>query len=125
MVSNPVNILIAEDEVRIAAFIEKGLRQHGFKTAIADNGQRALELAEQDEFDLLLLDLGLPLIDGWTVLAQLRDRGRAIPVIVVTACDEWRLNLPSLGIDRQDVIFKPFRFQTLLMRIRYHLDVTK
>lgn len=78
-------ILIAEDESRIAAFIEKGLQKNGFDTAIATNGEEALQMAESNGFDMLLLDLGLPIKDGWTVLQELRDRGKKIPIIIVSA----------------------------------------
>lgn len=111
-------ILIVEDETRIAAFLEKGLRKNGFNTAIATDGEQALEMSYRQDFDLLLLDLGLPIKDGWTVLKELRSQGKLMPVIVVTARDD--LDPKSYPI--QDYIIKPFRFQSLLEKIRRSLN---
>jgi DNA-binding response OmpR family regulator len=116
-------ILIVEDEARIAAFLEKGLRKQGFSTKVAEDGEQAVLLAQNNEFDLLVLDLGLPIKDGWTVLKELRDRGNHIPTIILTARDDVddkrRGKQPSV----QDYITKPFRFQDLVARIRHHLEV--
>ena len=73
-------ILIAEDEGRIASFLEKGLRANGFATELAKDGDEALRLSRSGRFDLLILDLGLPGKDGFAVLRELRDEGRALPV---------------------------------------------
>lgn len=111
-------ILIVEDETRIAAFLEKGLRKNGFNTAIATDGEQALEMSYRQDFDLLLLDLGLPIKDGWTVLKELRSQGKLMPVIVVTARDD----LDPKSYPVQDYIIKPFRFQNLLEKIRSSLN---
>jgi two-component system copper resistance phosphate regulon response regulator CusR len=111
-------ILIVEDESRIAAFLEKGLQKNGFHTAIATDGEQALEMAQIQDFDLLLLDLGLPIKDGWTVLKELRSQGKLMPVIVVTARDD--IDPKSYPI--QDYIIKPFRFQNLLEKINLSLN---
>ena len=71
-------ILIVEDEPRLAQFIEKGLKKQGFTTLIATNGQDALCLTQNEKFDLVLLDLGLPVMDGWTFLQHLRNQRRKI-----------------------------------------------
>ncbi len=110
------SILIAEDESRIAAFIQKGLEKNGFKTAIASDGEEALLMAQSDDFDLLLLDLGLPIKDGWTVLKNLRSQGKQIPIIIVSAFD-----VTNEVAEVDDYITKPFRLQDLLMRIKVHL----
>jgi DNA-binding response OmpR family regulator len=107
-------ILIIEDEPRIAAFLEKGLQKNGFRTAIAFDGEQAVTMAQGHHFDLLLLDLGLPIKDGWTVLAELRSQGRQIPVIVVTARDDVEEKSTLI----EDYIIKPFRFQSLLEKVR-------
>jgi DNA-binding response OmpR family regulator len=117
-------ILIAEDERRIAAFIEKGLRKYGFSTAIATDGEQAVLMAQSDEFDLLLLDLGLPVKDGWTVLAELRRQGKQLPVIIVTARDDVAQKKVGLQYGANDYITKPFRFQDLLARVRTHLSLS-
>jgi len=69
-------ILIAEDEPRIAAFLEKGLRAAGFTTAVAKSGHEGLLMAQNGDFDLLILDIGLPGKDGWMVLEELRGQGQ-------------------------------------------------
>jgi CheY-like chemotaxis protein len=80
-------ILIAEDEPRIASFLEKGLRARGYATTTCETGTDALELAGTGEFDLLVLDLGLPDRDGSHVLRELRQHDRRMPVIILTARD--------------------------------------
>ena len=110
------SILIAEDESRIAAFMEKGLRQNGFDTASATNGEQALEMVRSQDFDLLLLDLVLPIKDGWTVLTELRNQGHQLPIIIVSA-DSFSKQTGA----RNDYIAKPFRFQDLLARVQFHL----
>lgn len=110
------SILIVEDEVRIASFIEKGLRKKGFYTAIALDGEQALLMIKEYEFDLLLLDLGLPVKDGLAVLEELRHQEINIPVIIVTACDEVHANVVGF-----DYIIKPFQFRDLLELIYRYL----
>ena len=114
-------ILIAEDEARIASFLEKGLRANGFTTAVAGNGLDALRLAGSGEFDLLILDLGLPEMDGFTVLSELRRSGRQLPVLILTARDSVRDTVAGLEGGADDYIAKPFRFEELLARVRVRL----
>jgi two-component system, OmpR family, copper resistance phosphate regulon response regulator CusR len=115
-------ILIVEDESRISAFIEKGLQKNGFDTAIATDGEQALRMAESNSFDMLLLDLGLPIKDGWTVLQELRDRGTQIPIIIVSARDDIEGERAGLQNGATDYVTKPFRFQDLLQSVRSHLN---
>jgi two-component system, OmpR family, copper resistance phosphate regulon response regulator CusR len=117
-------ILIAEDEARLAAFVEKGLRKHGFSTAIATDGEQAVLMAQNGEFALLLLDLGLPIKDGGTVLSELRHLGIKLPVIIVTARDDVAEKKVAWQNQVNDYITKPFRFQDLLERVRFHLSQT-
>ena len=79
-----MRILIAEDEPRLASFLEKGLRSNGFVTSVAEDGAKASMMARDDEFDLLVLDLGLPGKDGTEVLRELRASGQRMPVIIPT-----------------------------------------
>ena len=116
-------ILIVEDEARLAAFVEKGLRRSGFKTTIAEDGEQAIRQAESGDFDLVLLDLGLPIKDGWTVLRELRDKGKAYPVIVVTAHSDDRNKGAVMKAGANDYVTKPFRFKDLLSRVVAHLAV--
>ncbi len=115
-------ILIVEDESRLAAFVEKGLRKNGFSTAIAADGEQALLMAQSDEFDLLLLDLGLPIKDGWTVLEELRSQGQQIPVIIVTAHDQFQDRIADKQEGANGYVTKPFRFQDLLAQVHSKLN---
>lgn len=114
-------ILIVEDEFRIAAFLQKGLRKNGFTTAVAEDGDQAISMTQESNFDLLLLDLGLPGKDGWTVLRQLRDQGNQLPIIIVTARNSERDRTTSLVAGANDYLTKPFRFAELLARVRAQL----
>jgi two-component system, OmpR family, copper resistance phosphate regulon response regulator CusR len=114
-------VLIAEDEDRIASFLEKGLRANGFTTEIAADGDEALRLGRTGRFDLLILDLGLPGKDGFSVLRELRDEGRALPVVILTARSGINDTVSGLDGGADDYITKPFSFEELLARIRVRL----
>lgn len=114
-------ILIAEDENRIASFLQKGLKSHGFTTSVAHDGEEALEMALSDEFDLLILDLGLPGRDGLAVLEELRARGKKMPVLILTARDSLSDTVGGLEGGADDYVTKPFRFEELLARVRARL----
>ncbi|WP_018157103.1 response regulator transcription factor [Demetria terragena] len=116
------HILIAEDEERIGSFLEKGLRGAGYLTTTTDSGRTALLLARSDSFDLLVLDLGLPDLDGSQVLQRLRDEGSTLPVIVLTARDSVQDTVASLEGGASDYMAKPFQFAELLARIRLRLQ---
>jgi DNA-binding response OmpR family regulator len=115
-------ILIAEDEVRLAAFIEKGLRKNGFLTAVASDGLEALQMAENEEFQLLLLDLGLPLKDGWWVLKELRSQGKSLPIIILTAMHDEQNYATAFNLGANDYVTKPFQFSNLLSIIKSYLN---
>jgi two-component system copper resistance phosphate regulon response regulator CusR len=112
-------ILIAEDEDRIASFVEKGLRANGFVTTVAGDGDSAFELGRSGGFDLIVLDLGLPGRDGFTVLRLLREERVRTPVIILTARDTVGDTVAEGGAD--DYMTKPFRFEELLARVRLRL----
>jgi DNA-binding response OmpR family regulator len=117
-------ILIAEDESGIAAFVEKGLRANGFSTVVVDDGNTAASAARDGEFDLVILDLGLPGQDGLEALAEIRRRGDRLPVIVLTARDAVRDRVAGLERGADDYITKPFSFEELLARVRVRLRHT-
>ena len=117
-------ILIAEDEPRIVSFLEKGLRASGYTTIAAATGPDALALARDADFDLMLLDLGMPGLDGHRVLAGMRARGERMPVIVLTARDGVDDTVGALDGGADDYLTKPFRFEELLARIRVRLRET-
>ena len=114
-------VLIAEDEPRIASFIEKGLRAHGFTTTVAPDGRTARAAARSGDFDLMVLDIGLPGMDGFEVLRSLRAERCTIPVIVLTARDSVQDTVAGLEGGADDYMPKPFRFEELLARVRLRL----
>jgi len=114
-------ILIAEDEARITRFLEKGLRANGFSTLVAETGPLAAAMARDADFDLVILDLGLPGMDGHAVLRKLRARGEKLPVIILTARSGVEDTVSGLDGGADDYITKPFRFEELLARIRVRL----
>jgi two-component system, OmpR family, response regulator QseB len=114
-------ILIVEDETRLASFLEKGLRANGYSTKVAPDGDSARRLADDTDFDLVILDLGLPDIDGLTVLRELRDRGIRLPVVILTARDELSDKVEGLDAGGDDYVTKPFGLEELLARIRVRL----
>jgi two-component system, OmpR family, copper resistance phosphate regulon response regulator CusR len=114
-------ILIAEDEERIASFLEKGFRANGFTTNVAADGEEAIQLAHAEEFDLVILDLGLPGMDGLEVLRELRQEDRRLPIVILTARDTVGDTVAGLEGGADDYISKPFRFDELLARVRARL----
>ena len=115
------SILIIEDEPRIVAFLTKGLKAAGFTTHTTAAGREAVELALQTSFDLIILDVGLPDIDGFEVLQQLRGQGVTAPVIMLTARSSVADRVAGLEGGADDYIPKPFSFEELLARIRVRL----
>ena len=119
------HILVAEDEYRLARLMEKGLRKYGFRPEIAADGEKALAMVRSGNFDLMLLDLGLPLKDGWTVLKEIRSQGLQIPVVIVTASENIRNKQTAIQAGANDYVKKPFRFDDLCQRIDRQLKVQK
>ncbi len=115
-------ILIAEDEPRIASFLEKGLRRSGFATAVTGDGRSALRLASSGGMDLVILDLGLPLMDGLTVLRELRRRGLGLPVLILTARQTPTDVAVGLDAGADEYMTKPFRFADLLVHVNRLLE---
>ncbi|MEQ7127364.1 response regulator transcription factor [Actinopolymorpha sp. B11F2] len=115
------NILIAEDEAGISGFIEKGLRANGFSPTTVTDGATALDHAATGDFDLLVLDIGLPDADGFEVLRRLREARNSIPVVILTARDSVDDTVAGLDGGADDYMSKPFRFEELLARIRLRL----
>ncbi len=114
-------ILIAEDEPRIAAFVEKGLAANGFAATVVGDGPSAYDYAMTGGFDLMVLDIGLPRLDGFAVLRKLRTERCGIPVIVLTARDSVQDTVAVLEGGADDYMPKPFRFEELLARVRLRL----
>ncbi|WP_349427931.1 response regulator transcription factor [Microbacterium sp. LWS13-1.2] len=114
-------ILIVEDEPRIAAFVSRGLEAAGYETLVVEDGPEGLESALRGDADLVLLDVGLPTMDGFEVLRELRARGSAVPVIMLTARSSTRDTVTGLDAGANDYVPKPFTFEELLARVRSRL----
>ena len=114
-------ILIVEDVDRVSSFLEKGLRANGYTSTIVDNGDDAIALALEYDFDLIILDLGLPNKDGLTVLDEFRGQGITIPIIILSARHEIGDKIAGFERGADDYLTKPFRFEELLAHIRARL----
>ena len=114
-------ILIIEDEPRIAAFVAKGLKSAGYSAHIERSGIIGAQLAVSDDFDLVILDVGLPDIDGFEVLNRLRGQGVSVPVIMLTARSSVTDTVAGLEGGADDYMAKPFSFEELLARVRLRL----
>ncbi|MGB6946386.1 MAG: heavy metal response regulator transcription factor [Bryobacteraceae bacterium] len=113
-----MKLLIVEDEVKTANFLKKGLGEAGFLVSVAADGEEGLRLIETGAFDLIVLDIMLPGMDGWDILTRLRDGGLQTPVLILTARDEVQDRVRGLELGADDYLVKPFAFSELLARVR-------
>ena len=113
-----MRILLVEDESRVAGFIAKGLREQAYAVDIAGDGQQALYQAAVNEYDLVILDVMLPLKDGHTVCRELRGSGFRAPILMLTARDAVDDRVAGLDCGADDYLAKPFDFKELLARLR-------
>jgi two-component system copper resistance phosphate regulon response regulator CusR len=113
-----MRILVIEDEIKTAKFLQKGLGEAGFVVDLASDGLDGLYLAQATEFDLIILDVMIPSLDGWQVLAQLRKSGRHMPVLFLTARDAVHERVRGFELGADDYMVKPFAFSELLARVR-------
>lgn len=116
-----MRILVVEDDPKTAAYLRKGLSENGFKVKVAEDGDEGLHLALTKEFDLILLDVMLPNMDGWQVLKKLRFRENQTPVIFLTARDAVPDRVKGLELGADDYLVKPFAFSELIARINNSL----
>lgn len=116
-----VNVLVVEDEELIASFVEKGLRAHGYGVTWVRGGREGLECAARDDISIVILDLGLPDMDGLEVLRGLRERGDTVPVLVLSARARVADRVEGLDLGADDYLVKPFAFEELLARVRANL----
>lgn len=114
-------ILVVEDEVKIARFIELELKYEGYTVEIANDGRSGLELAQAGDYDLILLDLMLPRMSGIEVCRRLRQNGKVVPIIMLTAKDDVSDKVMGLDMGADDYMTKPFAIEELLARMRVAL----
>ena len=112
-----MKILIVEDEPKAGDYLVKGLQESGYVADLARNGVDGLALAQEHDYDLIVLDVMLPQMDGWTVLARLRER-KETPVLFLTARDDVADRVKGLELGADDYLVKPFAFAELLARVK-------
>jgi two-component system copper resistance phosphate regulon response regulator CusR len=113
-----VKILIVEDEVKAGEYLRQGLQEAGFTVDWKTTGTDGLHAAKEEDYDLLILDVMLPKLNGWQVLQQLRQEGHKVPVLFLTARDEVDDRVKGLELGADDYLVKPFSFAELLARVR-------
>ncbi|WP_158811257.1 response regulator transcription factor [Beijerinckia sp. L45] len=112
-----MRVLVAEDEPRIAADIKRGLERAGFVVDCVGDGHGAWFRADVESYDALVLDLGLPELDGLSVLRRLREANNLVPVVILTARDGWRERVDGINAGADDYLSKPFRMEELVARL--------
>lgn len=113
-----MRVLVVEDDVRIAAFLAKGLRENSYAVDIASDGEEAAYMATLSPYDIFVLDVNLPLKDGFQVCRELREAGTSKPILMLTARDAVDDRVSGLDIGADDYLVKPFEFRELLARLR-------
>lgn len=119
-----MKILIVEDEVGISNFLKQGLEEEGYEISLAFNGFDGLELATNNQFDLILLDWMLPKLPGIDVCKGIREKNKTIPILFLTAKDTVQETIEGLKAGANDYIKKPFSFEELLERIKIHFRIS-
>jgi DNA-binding response OmpR family regulator len=113
-----MRILLVEDDAQLADSVARALRAEHFAVDIAANGEDGGHLGATEPYDAAVLDLGLPVVDGITVLRQWRAEGRTLPVLILTARDGWPEKVEGFKAGADDYLVKPFRIEELVMRLR-------
>ncbi|MEP6946862.1 MAG: response regulator transcription factor [Acidobacteriota bacterium] len=113
-----MRVLLVEDDVRIAGFVAKGLRENSYAVDVAHDGEDGLYQAEINEYDLVILDVNLPRIDGFELCREIRKNGDRVPILMLTARDAVDDRITGLDIGADDYLTKPFEFRELLARLR-------
>lgn len=113
-----MKILVIEDEPKTRAYLEKGLLESGYVVDVTGNGSTGLHQARSGAYSLVILDVMLPGLDGWSILEELRREGRSTPVLFLTARDDVRDRVRGLELGGDDYLVKPFAFSELLARVR-------
>ena len=113
-----MKILIVEDEVKTGDYLRQGLSEAGFVTDLVRDGMDGLHRAQSEDYDLVILDVMLPRLDGWHILRALRQAGKDLPVLFLTARDQIEDRVKGLEAGADDYLVKPFAFAELLARVR-------
>ena len=113
-----MKLLIVEDEPKTGDYLQQGLREAGFAVELATTGPDGLHLALEGDHDLLILDVMLPGLNGWQLLQRLREQGRQVPVLFLSARDQVEDRVKGLELGADDYLVKPFSFAELLARVR-------
>jgi len=113
-----MRVLVVEDDPDLRRQLAEALDETGYAVDVADNGEDGHHLGDTEAYDAVILDLGLPVIDGVTVLERWRRAGRAMPVLILTARDEWREKVAGFDAGADDYVTKPFRMEEVLARLR-------
>ncbi len=113
-----MRLLLVEDEKRTAEYLRKGLAENGYVVDTAHDGEQGLQLALTGAYDLLILDINLPLRDGWSLLQELRGQGLVTPALYLSARDLVADKVKGLGLGADDYLVKPFAFSELLARLQ-------
>ena len=113
-----MKLLLIEDDQKAARSLQKGLREEGFVVDIAPDGHAGLDHVLTGGCDLVILDVSLPGMDGWSVLSELRSRGNPVPVVMLTARDALEDRVKGLSLGADDYVVKPFAFSELTARVR-------
>ncbi|HFC08371.1 MAG TPA: response regulator transcription factor [Chloroflexi bacterium] len=121
MSDEKIRILVIEDEPTITEFLRVGFGYEGYEVAIAEDGRTGLQMAEQGDYGVIILDIMLPDMDGFTVCRKLRARGNNTPIIMLTALTELSDRVTGLDSGADDYVTKPFMFEELLARVRVQL----
>jgi len=113
-----MRVLLVEDEPTLRAQLRAGLQDAGYAVDEADNGRDAHHLGATEAYDAVVLDLGLPVLDGLSVLKRWREGGRVLPVLILTARDSWHEKVAGIDAGADDYLAKPFHMEELLARVR-------
>jgi heavy metal response regulator len=113
-----MRLLVVEDEKKVASFLKKGLEEEHYAVDVAYDGEEALDMAEVYDYDLVLLDIMLPKVDGMTVLKSIREKDNFVPILMLTAKDSVENIVEGLDAGCDDYLTKPFAFSELLARVR-------
>jgi len=113
-----MRLLVVEDEPVLAAQLAEALREAGYAVDCAEDGETGLFLGETEPYDAVVLDLGLPVLDGLTVLKRWREAGHSMPVLILTARDRWSDKVEGIDAGADDYVAKPFTMAELLARVR-------